>query len=101
MQKLIQSRLKEIFIVISAIIFKGKATHRFVRKRRKMLQQSSAESFHSTALTRALGKAALNPQHGACAHQGAIKVEMRSPDGHSSTEAAGEAQVREAHRIPG
>lgn len=44
MQKLIQSRLKEIFIVISAIIFKGKATHRFVRKRRKILQQSSAQS---------------------------------------------------------
>lgn len=44
MQRLIQSRLKEIFIVISAIIFKGKATHRFIRKRGKILQQSSAQS---------------------------------------------------------
>lgn len=39
MQKLIDSSLKEIFIIILIILFKGKATHRYVRRRRKVLQQ--------------------------------------------------------------
>lgn len=94
MQKLIQSRLKEIFIVISAIIFKGKATHRFIRKRRKISEQSSAQSSSLYCHAQSSLEAAPNPQHEA--------VPVRSsPRGSGALMGTAPRSCRSSTRNPG